>query len=175
MKGLTSVLLLHIAAFIIGCNESGNITSPTGNGATSERVAKPIGARQIPLDLILRLPGEFNSLIQVTGSVEYTITILPRDPIPPNPQFSLLIDLILDAEVRPYGLPGPPAWYVGTSTRDDVLPTGEDGRTGYLTKRYFISGLNRWLHLSFTLTETDVELSRSWLELPKVVPERDEH
>jgi len=169
-----SFLAIAIAVFIIGCNESSNITNPTGSSAVSEKVTKPIGHEQIPLDLILHVPGAFNSFIQVTGSVEYTITIVPRDPIPPNPQFSLLTDLTLDAKMRPYGYQEP-VWYAAASTRDDVLPTGADGETGYLTKSYYISGLNRWLHLSFTLTVTNVELSGSWLESPKVDRERDEY
>jgi hypothetical protein len=174
MKRFACVLPILLASFIVGCDDGGNVMNAPANGVASEKqFAKPAACRRILLNRILRVPGEFNSFIEVNGFVEYVMTIVPRDPIPPNPQFSILIEMLLNAELRPYEFTEP-VWHVAASTNDDVVPTGDGGATGYLTKRYFVSGLNRWLCLSFTLTETSVELSRSWMELPKVVRERDE-
>ena len=173
MKQFTSALPVFFVALIIGCSEdNSSLNSPTDSMVSESRIAKSVVPRQIRLNLLLRTPGEFNSFTEVTGVVEYATTIIPRDPIPPNPQFSIQIDLHLNAELRPNGFTEP-VWRISGSTRDDVVPTNDDGRTGYLTKRYFVSGLNKWLCLSFTFTAANIELSRSWLELPKVVRDSD--
>lgn len=173
MKHAACILALVVAAFVVGCQDN-SITNPiTGKSSAERHFSKANSAGTIPLNGVLREPGGFNSFTQITGQVVYTTTLIPRDPIPPNPQWAVLVTLAVDAELRPFGLEDP-VWHVSNFSRDELAVSEDDG-TMFLEKNYRIEGRNDGvsLHLQFYVTETNVSLVRMWLAQSKVAHSSD--
>lgn len=183
MKRTMFVLSFLAAVLIVGCQDS-TLTDPTGNMPSNDNplsrnvpgnIILPI--RTLPLNGILNEPGSvYNSLMEITGSVAYQATVVALDPIPPNPQYAVRLNLIVNAEVRPYQISVPPllpVWHV-SGTSDDWVPIPESG-TAFLTKSYKVEGRidGMLLKLKFQITLTSVELSSMWLELPRVLRAAD--
>ena len=171
MKRTASILTILIAAFIVGC-QGNNITDPiTATASEAQRLSKAHPANTLPLNAVLREPGNVvNSFVENIGTVAFTATVVPLDPIPPNPQYAVRLNLTAGAEVRPYQVSVPPllpVWYV-SGTSDDWVPIPESGATS-LTKRYQIEGRSdrMILNVRFRITLTSVEVSSMWLELPR--------
>ena len=160
MKHATFILAIVVAAFIVGCQDN-NIINPTPETPSSSKAAsKNPTARTIRLDAILR-EGGFNTFTEISGQVEYTTTTLPRDPVPPNPQFGVLVTLALDAKLKPFGSENP-VWRVSNSSRDEL--SYNDGVI-LLEKTYKIDGRNDGvsLHVQFQVAEENVKVVGMWL------------
>jgi hypothetical protein len=114
------------------------------------------------------VPGEFNAILEVNGFAEYAVAILPRDPIPPNPQFSLLLEMDVRADLLDCESGRRVGEAVGLS-RDEF--GYDDGDTLTLTKRYRVAQLcgGMWLNIAFRVTKDDVAATAMWLQVPKVV------
>ncbi len=167
MKHAAFVLAIVVAAFLVGCQDN-SITNPiTEKVSDSMQLSKTLPVDTIPLNAILREPRGFNAFTEVNGQVAYTITIIPRDPIPPNPQYTVLVTLGLDAELKPFGYEDP-VWRISDFSRNELAAVEDDGAMS-LEKSYRIEGRNDGvsLHLQFYVTERTVTLARMWLELPK--------
>ena len=175
MKRAVSILAIAVAAFIIGCQDS-TLTDPTGKMPSIEgrlsrngpgNIIEPVNT--LFLNQVLHEPGNaFNSFVQISGTVAYQATVVALDPVPPNPQYAVRLNLTSDAEVRPYQPGGPPmlpVWHV-SGTSDDMVPIPDSG-AAFLIKRYQIEGRSDHLLLNvrFRITLASIELSSMWLEL----------
>ncbi len=161
MKHATSILAIVVAAFVVGCQDN-NITDPTiDTSSGGKQLSKILPVGTIRLNTILHEPRGFNTFTEITGQVEYTTTIVPRDPIPPNPQFAVLVTLALDANLKPFGSEEP-VWRVSNSSRDELA---ENDGVLFLEKSYKIEGRNDGvsLRMQFQVTEAGVTLARMWL------------
>lgn len=171
MKSTVVVLAIAIAAFIMGCQDNGNILSPSPIEASQRaELTKRDLCQRILLAGLLHMPGQFNEFAELDGFVEYATTIIPRDPIPPNPQFTVSIDMLVNGNLRPWGSNGP-VWHFSGTQQNEVEPI--DGETAFLTTRYWVTDLNVWFVLMLRLTETSIEIDQMRLELPKVIRAAD--
>jgi hypothetical protein len=151
----------------VGCHDSSDILGPSSTEASQRaELAKQDRRERIPLVGLLHVPGQFNEFVKLDGFVEYNAIVLPRDPIPPNPQFTVFINMLVNANLRPWGSNGPVSYFSGTS-QNEVEPI--DGETAFLTTRYWVADLNLWFVLTLRLTETSVAIDQTRLELPKVI------
>ena len=172
MKVVISALAFSVAGFIIWCQDS-TLTDPSGTMPSIDRrlsrnvpgnIIEPL--HTLFLNQVLHEPGNnYNSFVQTSGTVAYQATVVPLDPIPPNPQYAVRLNLTATAEARPYQL-NEPVWHVA-GTSDDVVPIPESG-SAFLTKRYQLEGRNdgMLLNVRIRITLASVELSSMWLELP---------
>lgn len=169
----TTMLVLNLLAtiLIVGCQDN-SITDPiTAAASEGQQLSKPQPVNSLALHAIVREPGnDLNSFVEITGVVAYQTILVPLDPIPPNPQFAVILTLNADAEVRSYNprVPFSPVWHVlGSST--EWVPVPESGNA-FVTKSYKINGRSdgMLLKVKFQVTLTSVELSSMWLELPRV-------
>jgi hypothetical protein len=162
------MLAIAVATFIMGCQDD-SITNPIATTASeSPQLLKPQPEKTVVLNAILREPGNFfNSFVEVAGHVGYTATVVPLDPIPPNSQYAVRLNLTADVLLRPHNSNGP-VWNISGSS-DEWAAIPESG-TAFLTKRYRIEGRSDGMFLSmkFRITLTSVELNSMWLELPRV-------
>lgn len=169
MKQTASILAILVTSLIMGCQD-GSITDPIAMTASEDpRLSKTQPVKTLVLNAVLREPGNvFNSLVELAGQVGYTATVVLLDPIPPNSQYAVRLNLTADAVLRPYNSNGP-VWSIsGSSEEWATIP--ESGST-FLTKRYQIEGRDDGmrLNLRFRITLTSVEINGMWLELPRVL------
>ncbi len=170
MKNITFVLAIAVAAFVVGCQDN-SITDPVIEAAAGgNQSAKVSTTSTIRLNHILREVG-FNTFTEITGQVEYTTTIVPRDPIPPSPQFAVVVTLALDAMLRPFGSEQP-VWHVSAFSHDELV---ESDGVMLLEKSYRIEGRNDGvsLHMQFQITGETVTLAGVWIAQPKVARAKD--
>jgi hypothetical protein len=169
MKGTASILAAIVATVLAGCQENSIIDPIAMTASESPQPSKTQPVKTITLNAVLREPGNVvNSFVEVAGQVGYIATVVPLDPIPPNFQYAVRLNLTGDAVLRPYNSNGP-VWSIsGSSEEWGTIP--ESG-TVFLTKRYRIEGRNdrMSLNLKFRITLTSIELNSMWLELPRVV------
>lgn len=169
MKHAAFVLAIVVAAFVVGCQDN-SITNPTLETPSSSKAApiNPI-ARTIRLNAIVY--EGFNTFTEITGQVEYTTTSLPRDPVPPSPQFGVVVTLALKAELKPFGSEQP-VWRVFNSSRDEL--SNSDG-VMFLEKSYRIEGRDDEvsLHVQFQVTDENVKVLRMWLVPTKLPRSQD--
>jgi hypothetical protein len=172
MKRTASILAAVVATVLVGCQEN-SITDPVSVGASEAlQLSKTQPVNSLALHAILHQPGNVhNSFVEITGVVAYQTSVVPLDPIPPNPQYAVRLHLTANAEVRPYEPTVPPmlpVWHV-SETSEDWVPIPESGAT-FVTKGYQIAGRidGMLLKVKLQVTLTGVELSSMWLELPRV-------
>jgi hypothetical protein len=173
MKGTASILAAMVATVLVGCQENSIMDPIAMTASESPQLSKTQPVKTIALNAVLREPGNLvNSFVEVAGQVGYIATVVPLDPIPPNSQYAVRLNLTADALLRPYNSNGP-VWSISGSSEDwAAIP--ESG-TAFLTRRYQIEGRNdgMLLNLRFRMTLTSVELSSMWLELPRVLRAAD--
>ena len=165
------ILAVVVATFVIGCQNSSDILSASRT-ETSQRaeLSKRGLCRGIPLVGLLHVPGQFNEFVELDGFVEYGTTIISRDPIPPGPQFTVSIDMLVNGNLQPRGS-NKPVWYFSGTSQNKVEPI--DGENAFLTTRYWVADLNLWFVLTLRLTQTTVKIDQMRLELPKIIGEAD--
>jgi len=60
---------------------------------------------RLPIRATLLEPrGDVDPLLRIDDVLEYRIVMVQRDPIPPNPQEAAILDVRLDARLRPLEL-----------------------------------------------------------------------
>ncbi len=167
MKRTTSILAAVVATVLVGCQEN-SITDPVAVGASETlQLSKTQPVNSLALNAILHEPGHLhNSFVEIAGAAAYQATVVPLDPIPPNPQYAIRLNLTSDATLRPYNSNGP-VWSIsGSSEEWAAMP---EGGAAFVTRRYQIEGRSdgMLLTLKFRVTLTSVELNGMWLELPR--------
>lgn len=164
MKHAAIILAIVVAAFVVGCQDN-NITNPiAGPISAGMQISTAHSAGTIPLNTVVREPYGFNAFTEISGQVTYTTEIVPRDPIPPHPQWALVVTLTTDAVAKPFGLEEP-VWRIVGSSRDELALTEDGDGTMVCEKSYALVGRNDRvsLHLQFHCTRQTVVLSRMWL------------
>jgi len=169
MKHAASSLAILVAAFIIGCQENNAIVNTELNEEYSNQknVGKSIHWDRLPIHATLVEPrGDVDPLLRIDGVVEYRITIVQRDPIPPSTQEAAILDLRFDACLRPLDLENP-VWGVSGSSQNEVPLSGDT--IVLLTKRYRVNGRQDGLtfRTTYRITGFGLEVERMWLELPR--------
>ena len=174
MKRSMFVLALLIAALVAGCQEN-SITDPATPASTTDgRLLRNVpGDIILPINVIalhgvMRGGSGFNSVVEIDGHVNYTTTIIPRDPAPPNPQYTVLVTLSLDASVRPFGLELP-VWRVNDVSSDEIALEDLDGAV-MLEKSYAIPGWSDGsaLHIQFQVVSNRVTVTEMRIVVPEV-------
>jgi hypothetical protein len=173
MKSTIFALSLLVAALIVGCQDS-TITDPiTATASEGTQLSKTQPVHTLSLNAVLREPGNIlNSFVEINGAVAYQATVVALDPIPPNPQYAVRLNVTADAVLRPYNSNGP-VWSISGSS-EDWASIPESG-IAFLTRRYQIEGRSdgMLLNLKFRITLSSVELNSMWLELPRVLRAAD--
>jgi hypothetical protein len=174
MKHTMFVLAIVVTAFVVGCQDN-HITGPAPEGqAVVDRLSKNVPVRVIPINAILREPGQFHSFIQIVGQVSYTAEASQRDPVPPLPQSVLVLSLSLSAELSPFGTEKP-LWSIAGSSHDELAISDSHDSPYRLQKTYKIESRNdgMLLEVSFEIGEKDVAVTEMSLQLPKVESQKD--
>lgn len=169
MKRAASILAILVSSLIMGCQNSNIMEPVTAVAPEALQLSKTQPVNSLALNAVLREPGNIlNSFVEITGVVAYQTTVVTLDPIPPNPQHAVRLNLATDATLRPYNS-NDPIWSISGSS-EDWMPIPESG-TAFLTKRYRIEGRSDGMSLNvrFRTTLTSIELTSMWLELPRVL------
>ena len=157
-------LLLTIAAcsflLLIGCQEN-SITDPVlSNAVQKNQTSATIGS--IPLDGILKVPGQFNSYYDISGSIAYTEELIqdPKVPAVQKTHVSLSLSVAADMfnSAPPYS-----KWNLSSITRDNLYISNNGDEI--LEKHYNINGRTDGLTLvvQFLVTDSSVKLESRYL------------
>ncbi len=176
MKKLLLPLVVLLVLFMIGCQEN-SITDPVSTQGNPEKNSSSTISGTIQLQGNLDNPYPvLNSYISIDGTVDYQMTINLLDPIPPNPQEIISVQLNANAEltnVCTVCIPPISESYAGTisaETRDNFYPTNDEVLT--ITKTFPV--LNRdddmVLKCTFLVSSTEITLQAMWLELNTRLP-----
>jgi hypothetical protein len=178
MKRATILLAIIAAAFVVGCHNGDDIVNvsnqiaPSLSKSLDETSHRPT-CRRVEIHGHVRVPGQFNAILEVNGTAEYAITLLPRDPIPPNPEYTLVLEIVLSAELTE--IESGTIWFANGSSLDEM--GYNDGDEMSITKRYWIANLSRgmWLNVQFRVTKEEIEATALWLQLPKLVQDDEQN
>ena len=169
MKKLLFLSVVFSALLIIGCQEN-SIVDPNSGPVNKTSYSPTSGTIQLKASLDNPYPV-FNSYFSIDGVVTYEINIVERDPIPPNSQQVITLNLNVDAELNSICtvcLPPEsqtPAGLVSAET-NDVFNETDDG--GYrITKTFRIEKRDdsMILNCSFFVTANEIVLDSLWLNL----------
>lgn len=174
MKKLFLTIVTFSILFVIGCQEN-SITDPITVEPTNKvQQTDPSHKGTITLERMLTDPyPAMNSYYIVNGEIQYQHTVQLLDPIPPNPQYVVSLNLSVTAGLtylctvcgdnNDEGFDG----YIETET-DDTFLLPENG-IFYLVKTFSIQGRDDDMVLKcrFLVTMDSVELNEMWLELPE--------
>jgi hypothetical protein len=176
MKKLLLSLVVFSGLLMVGCEEN-SITDPnpaqvnTGKNSGSEIS----GTIQLQATLDNPYPV-FNSYIMIDGTVDYQLTINYLDPIPPNPQEIISVQLEVNAELTnicTVCMPPVSETYAGaiSSVTRDNLYTTSDGLQS-ITKSFPILKRDDGMVLkcTFLINTTSITLEAMRLELDPRVP-----
>ncbi len=179
MKHAAFVLAIVVGAILIGCEDNGIINPVADRESLGSQVSQSLSknsdhppCKGIPLIGLMREPGQFNSFIEINGTVEFSIETIERDP--PFPRLWLQVDMILNAELKPFEYQEP-VWNVFATTQD-VVAIGGTEKSANLHKRYWIADMGEngmWLHITFSVSKSSIAVNSMWLQLPKIVRKYD--
>ncbi len=171
MKKLLSSFVFFSVLLIVGCQEN-SITNPVQSSENSYKNS------DIPLTGTIQLQGSldnpypvFNSYFIISGEVTYQLMINYLDPIPPNPQEILSLQLNANADLSSYcTVCGPlvnetPAGVIEDQTNDIMYITDDGSHT--IVKTFPIQKRDDGMVLkcSFLVNTNGVTLDAMWLEL----------
>jgi len=172
-KLLFSLVFFHVL-FVIGCQEN-PVTSPTDSNSSAklkENNGPNINSGTIRLEGLLNDPYPvFNSFYIINGSIQYTHVAQILDPIPPNPQYIVYLNLDVVAGLtylcttcQPLSDDGP-VGTVSIQSYDEIFLPYEG--SVLFTKSFSIQGRSDGmkLNLRFLVTESGIELNAMWLAL----------
>jgi hypothetical protein len=168
MKHTSILLTLIVTAFIVGCQLNDDLLTPSHQQvAPSPSTTHRTTCKRVEIHGYVSVPGQFNSILEVDGIAEYAITLLPRDPIPPNPQYTLELGMIVKAKL--HEIDGRMLWQTAGTSLDEL--GYNDGDVLSVTKRYWVANLNggMWLHITFRVTADEIQAAAMWLQLPRIV------
>jgi hypothetical protein len=157
-------LLLTLAAFsvflLVGCQEN-SITDPLSSSTVQKnQTSATIGS--IPLDGILKVPGELNSYYDISGTINYTEELIQDPKVPPVQQTHLSVTFSIDADLS-NSAPPYTKWNISTTLRDDLYIS--NGGEEILEEHFSIEGRNDRLTLvcRFLVTDSSVKLESRFL------------
>ena len=169
MKKLLFLSVVFSALLIIGCQEN-SIVSP--NSGPANKTANSPTSGTIKLNASLDNPHRvFNSYFSIDGEISYEIRVVDRDPIPPNSQEVITLNLNVDAELNSLCTVCSPlanqtfAGVVSAETNDVFNDTDDGGFR--ITKTFQIQKRDDTmiLNCSFIVTANEITLDAVWLEL----------
>ncbi len=169
MKKLLFSLVVFSALLIIGCQEN-SIVAPVDTGNVNKDTESPLSGT-ITLQGNLDNPYPvFNSYFIIDGEINYRITFNDLDPIPPNLQQTMTLQLDVYAELTDYCTVCMPqinqtiAGVISTQT-SDVLNGSSPGVYNF-TRSFQIQKNEGGMVLvcSFQVTSESVTLEAMWLE-----------
>ena len=175
MKKLFLTTVIFSVLFIIGCQEN-SITDPIGD-IDQKEVNKSddpsVHQGTITLEGMLVDPNPvMNSYYIINGEIQYQHSLILLDPIPPNPQYSVDLNLSVTADFTNFCTVCEPqtsefsSGTISTETNDNVY-VSVDGI--YLLEKTFpIEGREDGMVLvcRFLVTTDGLGLNEMWLELP---------
>jgi len=170
MKKLFFVFALFLALFMLGCQEN-SITDPVlaGSGDKTNTASPAITSGTIPLEGMLKVPGELNSYFSIKGSVDFTEQVSAPVANASTSGYDIKISLSASgtinnsaATVQPHSLEHN-LWYFSANSKDELFAS-VDGKYS-LEKIYQIKGRTDGLVLvcKFFVTTNSVELGGKWL------------
>ena len=179
MKKLLFSLIVFSVLFVIGCQEN-SITDPVQFDQKDKikKTSDPfVNSGVITLEGMLQDPHPvMNSYYIINGEIQYQHTLQILDPIPPNPQFLISLDLSVSADFTDYCTvcePPTTGFSAGSISieTNNIIYMSEDGDGIYsLEKSFPIQGRTDGMVLMcrFNVTTVSLELNAMWLKLPDI-------
>ena len=176
MKNLLLTLAVLFGLLLIGCQEN-SITDPIQNLDLQKSDDPSVTTGTIALEGMLQDPHQvMNSYYIINGEIQYEHTLQYLDPIPPNPQYLVSLNLSATANFTYLCTVCTPqfdevsAGTVSDETSDNFY-VSEEGI--YLLEKTFpIEGRDDGMVLvcRFMVTTDGVGLNEMWLQLNGAVP-----
>jgi hypothetical protein len=183
MKKLFLTLVTFSILFVVGCQEN-SITDPLTVEPTN-KVQQPDPSNQgtITLERMLTDPYPvMNSYFLLNGAIDYEHTLLYLDPIPPNGQYVVSLNLSVTADLTYFcTVCSPPnadtlAGSISYESNDEIFLSVWEDDIFLLEKSFPIQGREDGMVLrcNFHVTTNGIELNEMWLELPATDLDNDE-
>lgn len=160
MKNLLLTLAACSVLLLIGCQEN-SITDPVlSSSVQKNQTSTTLGT--IPLDGIVKVPGQFNSYYDISGSIAYTEELIQDPKVPAVQQTHVSLSLSVAADMfnsaPPYG-----KWNISTTSRDDLYFSNNGDEI--LEKHFYIDGRTDGLAIvfQFLVSESSVKLESRYL------------
>ncbi len=171
MKNLLLTLVVFSVLLLIGCQEN-SITDPTQYAEIQKTDDPSFQSGTIVLEGMLQDPHPvMNSYYIINGDIQYQHTLEFLDPIPPNPQYFVSLDLSLSANFTYLCTvcePQSDEASVGTVLEEtnNNFYVSEDG-IYMLEKSFLIQGRQDGMVLvcRFLITTNGIGLNEMWLEV----------
>lgn len=172
MKKLFFSLVVFSVLLIVGCQEN-SITDPVQNSTDVNKSDATTTAGYFKLQGSLENPYRvFNSYFVINGIADFQVTVQQLDPIPPNRQQIISLQLSIDAELSSICTTcSPPSNETSagviSAEISDVLNITDDSQKS-LTKSFAIDKRDdgMFLKCTFLVSTSGVTLDKMWLELP---------
>jgi hypothetical protein len=171
MKNLILTLVAFSVLLLMSCQEN-SITDPIQNTELQKTDAPSVTTGTILLEGMLQDPHPvMNSYYFINGEIQYEHTLQYLDPIPPNPQYTVSLNLSVAANLTYFCTVCTPefdevsAGTVSDETSDNFY-VSEEG-IYLLEKTFVIQGRDDGMALvcRFMITTDGVGLNAMWLEL----------
>jgi len=171
MKNLLLTLVAFSVLLLIGCQEN-SITDPIQDTGLQKSDNPSILSGTIALESMLQDPHPvMNSYYIINGEIQYQHSLEFLDPIPPNLQYMVSLDLSVSANFTylcTVSEPGTDIVSVGTlsTSTNDNFYVSEEG-IYFLEKTFPIEGRDDGMVLKckFLVTTNGVGLNAMWLAL----------
>jgi len=176
MKNLLLTLVAFSVLLLIGCQEN-SITDPVQVTGLQKNDSPSVTTGTIALEGMLQDPHPvMNSYYIINGEIQYEHTLQYLDPIPPNPQYIVSLNLSVTANFTYLCTVCTPqfdevsAGTVSNETSDNFY-VSEEG-IYLLEKTFVIEGRDDGMVLvcRFMVTTDGVGLNEMWLELNNGIP-----
>jgi hypothetical protein len=171
MKNLLLTLVSFSVLLLTGCQEN-SIIDPIVEPGTQKSDDPAVTTGTIVLERMLRDPQPvMNSYYIVNGQIQYQHILYFLDPVPPNPQYLVTLNLSVSANLTYlYTFHNPQSdddtgGIISAETNDNIyIP--ENG-SSVLIKTFEVLGRNDRMVLkcSFLVTINSIRLTAMWLEL----------
>ena len=179
MKNLLFCFVVFSALLVIGCQEN-SITDPLQfdqKGEIQKTSDQKINSGIITLEGMLQNPYPvMNSFYLIDGEIKYKHRLQYLDPVPPNSQYVISLDLSVSADFMEYcTVCSPPTTgrsvgSISIETNDIIYMSGDGGCMYLLEKSFPIQGRTDGMVLMcrFNVTTDSIELYAMWLKLPDI-------
>lgn len=173
MKKLFFSLVVFSVLLLVGCQEN-SITDPNQNSTDVNKNGDSSPAGVLKLQRNLQSPYRvFNSYFVISGAIDYQLDIQYLDPIPPNSQQIISLQLSIDAKLTNVctvcsPLSNETSAGIISGELSDVINISDDGQHT-VSKTFAIRDREDGMVLkcSFFVTTNSVTVDRMWLELPE--------
>jgi hypothetical protein len=179
MKNKLFIFIMQLVLVLVGCKES-TLTDPLQDlefQKLKNNHDPSIHTGTILFDRMFRDPYPvMNSFYIIKGQIQYRHSVRIPDPIPPNYQFLISLDLSVVANFTDFCTvcgSQTTSLSLGTISNEtkNIIYMSEDGGNIYLLEKSFaIQGRKDRLVLMcrFNVTTDSIELNAMWLELPDI-------